>query len=662
VYITVHSKKKKKKLECEYKEIAADRADLIPDLTHCHASTYKLPGIRRELLEADENNQVQILNKCPEIFIKLNGVAVLALLDTGSIINALSLEWFSQNKTQLKPYAEFSVHNTNVISALGNKSKLIKQQILCEIEVNNKIYEHVFLVVPNLQRDCILGIQFMADTNCEIDLRNQMLRLHKDTQQHSIPIQQLDIDHKHDNSTVARIQDKLAEINNIDHHHLQQLKDILIDNQEIFREEPGRIRTYEHSFQITDNTPFFQKGWPVPVKYQEAVETELQRMLKWGVIERCNSPYVSPLVTVIKKNGSVRLCLDARRINSVTVPAYDGPQPIPEILARCGRVKYMSTIDLSTSFWQVGLREDCRDYTAFMYKGKCYRFTVTPFGLSTSLASLIRGLDTALSEEIKKNLIIYVDDCLCYSTTIEQHLANLTSLFTEFKNANITINLDKTQFFRDEIEYLGYKLTTKGIETVPSKISAIQNFPVPKNQKQLKGFLGLTNYYQKFTKDYAETTLPLLRLLQKNHKFIWTPELTDCFNKVKALFLNTIILQYPEPNKRFYLQCDASDYAYGGVLFQLNEEGEEGVIGFVSRTFKGAECNYCTTEKELLSIVRCLEKFRIYILGKPLTVRTDNKALSFMKRYHLNNSRITPWILAIQEYNFEIEHCSGKTI
>lgn len=128
-----------------------------------------------------------------------------------------------------------------------------------------------------------------------------------------------------------------------------------------------------------------------------------------------------------------------------------------------------------------------------MYDGKCYRFTVTPFGLSTSSAALTRGLDTVLDDGVKENTIIYVDDCLCYSEDLETHLLHLDLLLSNLRRANLTINLEKSQFFRQEIAYLGYRLTTQGIRAMDEKIEAITKFPTPRNQKQLKGFLGLTN-------------------------------------------------------------------------------------------------------------------------------------------------------------------------
>ena len=457
-----------------------------------------------------------------------------------------------------------------------------------------------------------------------------------------------------------KINDKINNVKCEDEEIRGKLREILIKNKSLFRESPGRLECYEHECKVTDSTPYFQRGWAVPIAYKQKVDAEINKMLKYGVIERGNSPYVNPMVTVIKKDGNVRLCLDARKINSVTIPDYEGPPPIQEILARCGNMKYLSTVDLTSSFWQVPLKRNCRDFTAFMYEGKCYRYTVTPFGLSTSSAALTRGLDTALEDEVKRNTIIYVDDCLCYSYNIKIHLVHLGFLLRNLRRANLTINLEKSQFFRQEIGYLGYRLTTNGVQATEDKVAAIRNFPIPRNQKQLKRFLGLTNFYNRFTDKYAETTQPLLDLLKKGKKFTWTPELDRCFQEVKNLFVDTVILRFPKLNKLYFLQCDASNFAYGGQLYQLDEEGKIGVIAFTSKTFKGAEKNYFTTEKELLSIIRCLEKFWIYVLGQPLTIIIDNKAIVFMNKCHLNNSRITRWILSIQEYNFDIIYCKGK--
>ena len=155
--------------------------------------------------------------------------------------------------------------------------------------------------------------------------------------------------------------------------------------------------------------------------------------------------------------------------------------------------------------------------------------------------------------QVKKNTIIYVNDCLCYSNNIQTHLNHLETLLNNLNKANITVNLTKSQFFRREISFLGYRLTTKGIQATDDKVKAIMDFPAPKNTKQLKGFLGLTNFYNRFTSKYAETTQPLHELLKGGRKFSWTREVNECFQRVKNLFINTVTLRFPRPNQRYYI-------------------------------------------------------------------------------------------------------------
>lgn len=203
----------------------------------------------------------------------------------------------------------------------------------------------------------------------------------------------------------------------------------------------------------------------------------------------------------------------------VTVPDYEGTTPIAEILASCGGIKIMTSIDLRNSFWQMPLSRDSRCYTGFLYKGKSYQFTVTPFGLKT------RGLDSILTEEVKAFTLIYVDDCLVISRSINEHLQHLKLLLENFRETNITVNFSNSQLFRKQTNYLGYVWTTDGISTDSTKIETILRYPRLRNHRQLKAFRGLTGLYQRFASKYAAATQPLLQLLKKDKQFKWTPEL-----------------------------------------------------------------------------------------------------------------------------------------
>lgn len=171
-------------------------------------------------------------------------------------------------------------------------------------------------------------------------------------------------------------------------------------------------------------------------------------------------------------------------------------------------------------------------------------------------------------------------------------MKHLELLFNNLQQANLTVNFKKSQFFRKEINYLGFRLSTQGISATEDKIAAIMNFPRPRNHKQLKAFLGLTNFYNRFSNKYAASTQPLLQLLRKGSKFKWTDALEEQFNRIKNLFTKTVMLHHPDPNKRYYVQTDASQFALGGQLFQFDDDGNIAVIAFTSMTFKGAELNY----------------------------------------------------------------------
>lgn len=612
-------------------------------------------NLRDELLNdesIDETKRVE----CPEIIIKLNGVTVKALIDTGSHINAISEEWFHCNQHLMGKIDLVKLTNTSVKGAIGNRSKNISKQVFLQVDINNYTFDSVFFVVPELIKDCIIGMEMLSEEGCVINLPAKRIQF---PTKGEVEILSLETQHE-GNPIKLNIEEKINELQELTANQRIQLQQLLINNQEVFKETPGRISVYQHKLEVNDPTPYCLKGWPVPLKHQDAVKEEIRRMVDYGIIERAITPYVNPMVVVVKKNQSVRICLDARRLNHVTIPDYEGAIPVNEVLSRCGQIRVMSTIDLTSSFWQIPLDPESRNFTGFIYDGKCYRYTVTPFGLKTSLASLTRGLDRALTEQVKQFTIIYVDDCLIISKSVEEHLEHIKLLLENFKQANLTVNLKKSQFFRRSIDYLGYCLSVDGIQASPDKVAAIQRFPTPRNQKQLKGFLGLTNFYNRFTSKYAESTRPLLQLLKKGQRFTWTEEIDRCFNEVKRLFINTVMIRHPNPNKRYYLQTDTSKYAIGGQLYQLDEDNQMGVIAFTSRVLKGAELNYFTTELELLSVVHCLKKFRMYVLGSPLTIITDNKALTFIQKCHLNNSRITRWILGIQEYDFDIVYCKGK--
>ena len=264
---------------------------------------------------------------------------------------------------------------------------------------------------------------------------------------------------------------------------------------------------------------------------------------------------------------------------------------------------------MTSSFWQIPVQEESKQYTAFQYRGRSYEFNVVPFGLKTSTATLVRGLDQTLNG-IGDHVISFVDGTLITSESTEQHLEHLEELLTSLEKSHLTLNLSKSSFFRKETKFLGFILTTEGIKPDPEKIRRIMEFPTPKNEKQLRGFRGLVNFYSKFSSRHAAETMPLLHRIKKGTTWKWDEEMQNSFDQVKRLFCETVILYFPDPKKEYYLETDASNYALGAVLYQRNDKQEKEVVTLASRTLKRPRIIIFHHRERMLAIVWALQKFR----------------------------------------------------
>ena len=430
---------------------------------------------------------------------------------------------------------------------------------------------------------------------------------------------------------------------------------------EVFHSQPGLTDKYAHNIVMQNENPFVQRSYPVPYAVRPAVETELKRMDDLKIIRRATSDYSSPMTVVKKKDGSVRICLDARYINKNMVNDVESPQPIEELIQKFHGCKILSVIDLRSSYWQIPLTRDSRKYTAFRYNGRLYEYLVLPFGLKTAVASFSRAMDKILGSEVRTFVTTYVDDLLIASKDREEHCRHLSIVLEKLNKAHLTINLEKTQFFKPEVKFLGYLLSEKGILPDPEKVEAIVKFPTPKRPKDIRAFLGLCNYYRRFQVEFATYAKTLQQLIKKGVKWIWEEEEENAFNTLKENFLKTVILAHPDPKLPFVLQTDSSDIGLGGVLYQVDQSGNELVIQFMSRAFRGPELNYTTTEKELLAVVYCLKKVRLYLLGNKFTIKTDHHALQFLKPDNIMHDRLVRWLLFLQNFDYEIIHIKGKS-
>jgi hypothetical protein len=252
-----------------------------------------------------------------------------------------------------------------------------------------------------------------------------------------------------------------------------------------------------------------------------------------------------------------------------------------------------------------------------------------------------------------------VDDVLLFSRTFEEHLRHMGIVLDKLLRAGFTLNATKCKFCQSEIRFLGHKIDRRGVSADPDRVSAILAYPTPKNVKQLRQFLGTCNFHSRFIVGYGNYTAPLLPLLQQGTKWRWTKVMQGAFEKLRASFANSIHLIHPRIGLPYSIYTDASKLGISSVLMQESDSGEKLVVSTASRVLSSTERKYSTCEQELLAVVYALQKFRLYIFGYKVTVYSDNKALSFLKKCSLTSNRVTRWIMQIQEYDLEIVHIKG---
>ena len=441
------------------------------------------------------------------------------------------------------------------------------------------------------------------------------------------------------------------------------LRELLIKFQHVFSKskgDVGRTKLVQHKIVTGDAAPIKQHPRRIPQSLRPAAESELQRMLDQKIIEPSCSPWSSPIVLVKKKDGSLRFCVDYRKLNSVT--AKDS-YPIPRIddsLDLLGGSQWFSTLDLASGYWQVELHPDDKGKTAFCTQGGLYQFNVMPFGLASAPATFERLMERVLSGLNWKVCLVYLDDIIVFSQSFEAHLQRIEEVLSRLQEAGLKISPSKCKLFQHEVDYLGHVVSRDGVGTDKRKIEAIAQWPQPQNVSEVRSFIGLCSYYRKFIKGFADIARPLHRLTEVDRPFIWTSECQSAFTNLKTALSSPPILGYPSADGKFILDTDASNFAIGAVLSQ-QQEGNERVIGYFSRCLSKPERKYCVTRKELLAVVESLKNFHHYLYGTSVLVRSDHGALRWLTNFKKPEGQMARWLEVLGTYNYEIEHRAGTS-
>ena len=421
----------------------------------------------------------------------------------------------------------------------------------------------------------------------------------------------------------------------------------------------GHTDVVQHHIDTGDSRPIKQAPRRVPLHKKRDIADEVNKMLRRGVIEPCDSPWASPIVLAGKKDGTVRFCVDFRRLNDVTrKDAYPLPR-IEDNLDTLQGARYYSTLDLVSGFWQVEVAPEDRDKTAFCVGGGgLYRFLTMPFGLCNAPGTFQRLMEQTLRGLQWEIAVLYIDDIIVFSETVETHLERLGAVLDRLRLTGLKLKPAKCQLLRTKVEFLGHIVSQDGVEVEPGKIQRILDWPEPRDLTELRSFVGLCAYYRRFVPNFSTVCKPLFDLTKKGVPFQFGRAQKHAFQTMKRLLTSAPILGYPREEGQFILDCDASNIGIGAVLSQV-QDGEEVVLYYASKTLNKAERNYCVTRRELLAIVTFVKQFHHYLYGAKFLVRTDHAALYWLLRKKDPEGQMARWIVFLQGYNLEVQHRPG---
>ncbi|GJP38824.1 hypothetical protein CLOM_g23232 [Closterium sp. NIES-68] len=403
-------------------------------------------------------------------------------------------------------------------------------------------------------------------------------------------------------------------------------------------------REHDHTIQLEPGAqPTVRTQWRLTQPELDELRRQLDYLLEKGFVRPSTSSFAAPILFTPKKDGGLRMCIDYRALNQVTIKSR---YPIPradELLDQLRGAKFFSKIDLRGSYHQIRVNEaDCYK-TAFGTRYGSYEYTVMPFGLTNAPSTFQLTMNEVFRPLLDKCVIVYLDDILIYSTTREQHLKDLEAVFSLLQQHRLITKGSKCEFLKQELEFLGHVISIDGVKIDPKKIATIQDWKPPANLRELQSFLGFVNYVRQFIPNMAGVTSPLTDLLKKDKFYEWGGEQQAAFDQLKLFLTTPPVLRIADPHRPFELITDASDLAVGAVLLQDFGEGLQ-PIAYESRKLNPAERNYPVHDKELLAIVHAFKVWRCYLTGADVTVRTDHKSLQFIRAQPTLNPRQIRWL------------------
>ena len=415
----------------------------------------------------------------------------------------------------------------------------------------------------------------------------------------------------------------------------------------------------KHTIEVKNSRPIIQRPYRKTEEQEKIIAEMCEQFHQDKIIRASQSPWSSPVVLQRKKDNTWRFCIDYRRLNEVTEKDNYPLPRIQEIFDALTGAKYFSKLDFHGGYHQVPIDEADRSKTAFITRDRLWEYNVMPQGIKNGPPTFQRIVNNLLGHLQWQFVLSYIDDIIIYSKTMAEHLLHIEQILSLLYHANFKLNPSKCNFVQQEIQFLGHVIDGNGISPCPEKTRAITNIPTPTTIKSATSFVKMAEYYRNHIPNFSTLAQPLFELTRKNTKFIWGPRQQNAFNQIKKLLVNRPLLHFPDSERIFIIQVDASDSGIGAVLMQNDGRGDK-PVAYMSQKLNHQQHNWNTTEKECFAVVSSIKKWHHYVLGRDFIVRTDHHALCWLNRNHNSNPKLNRWRMMLQEYLFTIEHVKGK--
>lgn len=460
-----------------------------------------------------------------------------------------------------------------------------------------------------------------------------------------------------------------ADLGHLDSRKSDRIRKIILKFNRAFAKDKfdvGCVSGHQAAVKLLEHRYIYRKPYRCNIIDQKEIESQIDELFRAGLIEESASPFASPVTLAAKKqaDGSTkknRLCIDYSSLNKLLVPESQPFPLIEDLIVKARDCHWYSVLDINSAFWSIRLREKDRYKTAFVTQTGHYNWKCLPFGLKTSPAIFQRILRNVLKRNDLDNFAVnYIDDILVFSKTFEEHLQHLEKLIDAVSKEGFKLSLAKCNFAKNQVKYLGHVIGNNLTRPIYENVLPVRDFPTPKNQKNVRQFLGKVNFYHSYIPNSSQLLDPLHKLLRKNQPFIWNDKCEKSFQLCKNYLCHEPCLAIYSPTKETVVFTDASIEGIGAVLKQRQEDGSFKPVAYFSKKLSEYQKKKKAIYLECLAIKEALNYWRFRLLGLNFLIYTDHKPLENMQINTTLDDELREMILSISHFNFKVKYMPGK--